>query len=336
MSRRRHHLVAALAVAALALAGCSSAGSTREQDGGPAPSPAQAGGPLPTDPITIRVALLPYATIAPLKLAEQKGWFEEAGITLETTDFNQGAQTVQALASDQADIAYVGSVSAVLAMSQGLPIVAFSDSDTMTTQGIYVLESSSIEEPKDLEGKTLAVAALRGLPDLTSQAPLEAEGVDYSSIDVVQVAPDAQEQALASGQVDAVWLAEPQRTIADANLGIRQITKELQGPTENMNQALWIASTSYWEQNPDDVRRFNAVMYDAMNHANENPDDVVETLLTYTALTPELAPAAVSSWVPDGKGGDFKAAMGVANTLMVKYGYIPEEVDLDRFIVDPS
>ncbi len=335
MMKTKFTLLAAVAAAGLALAGCSS-GTATPDGNSTAPATSDSTGGLPTDPITVRLAEIPYSNMAPVKIAEEQGKFQDAGITVETTDFNNGAQVIQALAAGQADVGYVGSISAVQAVDKGLPIVTFSNSDVGTTQGIYVLASSDIKTGKDLEGKTIAVSGIGGLADITSRAPLEAEGVDWSKVKLVQVAPDAQEQALGSGQVDAVWFSEPQQTLAAKDLGTRQITKMLQGPTEGMATGIWVANADYAKNNLDDLKRFNKVLGDAMRFANDNPDEVAAILPSFTGLTPELAALVKMIWVPDGTGGDYRQALTILNDLGAKYGYISKPIDLNAFVVDAS
>jgi len=328
--KKRLALVAALAAAGLMLAGCSSGGSSA-----PASTAASGGtaGALPTDPISINLGLIPFAELAPVMIAQQKGWFTDAGITLNVTMASAGATIIQAMAAGQIDIGYVNSVSAVQAISNGLPLVAFRDNDTQTTQGVYALKSGPIKTAKDLEGKTIAVSGLKGLADLTSQAPLEADGVDWSKVKLVQIAPADQEQALATGQVDAVWFSEPYRTLADQHLGLTLISKMLQGPTEGMATAMWVANATYWQQHADNVKRFNAVLGRAMHYAIDNPSEVAAILPTYTSLTPDLAPLVKPAWVPD---RDLHQSVAPLNDLMVKYDYISSPIDLDTTIVDAN
>ena len=103
----------------------------------------------------------------------------------------------------------------MIARTQGIPITAVATSEVEGTnapdnwQNIMVKGSSSIQTPADLAGKTIAVNALKGVGEVMIKAALEKSGVDPNSIKLLAVPFPTMRSALANGQVDAAWMAEP-------------------------------------------------------------------------------------------------------------------------------
>ena len=134
---------------------------------------------------------------------------------MKKVTLQSGNDIVLALANNQGQIGFAGWVPAMIARTQGIPITAVATSEVEGTgvadnwQNIMVKGSSSIQTPADLAGKTIAVNALKGVGEVMIKAALEKSGVDPNSIKLLAVPFPTMRSALANGQVDAAWAAEP-------------------------------------------------------------------------------------------------------------------------------
>ena len=124
------------------------------------------------------------------------------------------------MSNGNGDIGYIGWVPAIIARSQGIPVVTVSASDNEATsiddnwQNVMVKGSSSIRTPKDLEGKTVAVNALKGVCEIVIRAALDKFNVDQNAVKFVAIPFPAMRAALNAGQVDAICAPEPFMTQA--------------------------------------------------------------------------------------------------------------------------
>ena len=151
----------------------------------------------------------------PLDLGIKQGFFAKQGIEIKKTLFQSGNDIVLAMANSNGDIGYIGWVPAMIARTQGIPLVTASASDIEATsiddnwQNILVKGNSSIRTPKDLAGKTIAVNALKGVGEVVIRAALCKVGVDPNSVKFLAIPFPAMRSALNNGQVDAICAPEP-------------------------------------------------------------------------------------------------------------------------------
>jgi NitT/TauT family transport system substrate-binding protein len=142
----------------------------------PAAAPAAAASParpaLATAPrVTVKVGYLPVASWAPLFLAQERGYFEEVGLEVESSPFGNYATQVPLLAQGQLHVA--GCANAVIcynAFSRGLDLRIVTDlssaGKTEKSRGSSALvvrkdlyDNSTIRGPRDLIGRTLFTQA---------------------------------------------------------------------------------------------------------------------------------------------------------------------------------
>src|SRR5262245_24660164 len=130
---------------------------------------------------TVTVDTLPIANGLPLDLGISKGIFEKHGIEIKKTVLQSGNDIVLALANDNGDIGYIGWTPALIANTSGVDITTVSASEVEGTnqadnwQNILVKGSSSIRNPQDLAGKTIAVNALKGVGEVVIRAAFRSE-----------------------------------------------------------------------------------------------------------------------------------------------------------------
>ena len=139
-------------------------------------------------------------------LAQDKGYFADAGLDITMDQGNGSGAAVGAVASGSYDIGF-GDVNALIQLAATKP-----DEAPICVYQMYnkppftvaVMADSGIESAKDLEGKKLGGAANDGAlklwPAFTNVA-----GIDTSGIEITNFQPNLREQMLKSGQVDGVF-----------------------------------------------------------------------------------------------------------------------------------
>src|SRR5215831_4660261 len=154
---------------------------------------------------TINLDTLPIANGFALDIGIAQGFFAKHGIEIHKTVFQSGNDIVLAMANHNGDVGYIGWVPAIIARSQGIPVVTVSASDDEATsiddnwQNVMVKGSSSIRTPQDLAGKTIAVNALKGVGEVMIKAALQKLGIDPNSPKLVAIGFGAMRTALNNG-----------------------------------------------------------------------------------------------------------------------------------------
>ena len=285
---------------------------------------------------SITVGVVPVVDVAPLYLGISQGFFEEEGLEVEPVVAQGGAAIIPAVVAGDQEIGFSNVVSLMLAQTQDLPVTIISqgiqatDDPENDTAAIAVKGDSDIQEPADLEGKTIAINTLNNISQLTVTAALDSEGVDTSTINFVEVPlPDMVGQ-LEAGQIDAAGLVEPFVTTG-RNAGQRMIIYDRVATEPEMTIATYFTSNSYLESNPDVVEAFVRAMNRSLEYATENPDEARQAIADYTQIPPDvLAEVVLPLWQTDLNQDS------IENTaqLMVDQGIAEDMPDVEALIAD--
>jgi NitT/TauT family transport system substrate-binding protein len=229
---------------------------------------------------TITLDGLPIANGFPLDIGIAQGFFAKHGIEIKKTVFQSGNDIVLAMANHNGDIGYIGWVPAITARSQGIPVVTVSASDDEATsvddnwQNVLVKGSGSIRTPKDLEGKTIAGNALKGVCEVVIRAALSKYNVDQDAVKFVAIPFPAMRAALNSGQVDAICAPEPFMTQGLTLDGDRILIAP--GPTlgKYWPNGTYVALQDWVQKNPALAKGFHDAMAESLAYAQAHPDAV--------------------------------------------------------------
>ena len=119
---------------------------------------------------------------------------------------------------------------------------------------LLVLKDGPIEEPKDLEGKTIAVNTLKNICEVTIKASLEEEGVAVDKLKFAEVPFPDMNAALEAGRVDGACVVEP--FVSQGTAGkARGIDPFYVRTAPDLTVATYFTSTQYAEENADVVDR---------------------------------------------------------------------------------
>lgn len=212
--RRTAGFVAA-AAAVLALAACSSGASD---------APAADG-----ELTTLKVATIGLISDGSLVLGQEKGFFEDEGLKIETSVVANPPAGLAAAQSGQVDIAYAPSIPLLNALASGVPLQVVAAADgyvdgaatldnpaEVDDTGLYAAADSGITEVADLEGATIAVPARKAQLEVVIADALERSGVAADSVNWVVLDFTSAVAALKSGTVDAAGLVSPFTAEAEA------------------------------------------------------------------------------------------------------------------------
>ncbi len=278
-------LAAVTAAMLLALAGC---GGDDEEEGG---GGAGGGGAEMTK---VRVGVLPISNVAPLYLGMQKGFFEEEGLEIEPAPAQSGNEIVTAMVSGDQPFAFLGYVPASSGRAQGLPIklIANADNGAETAKKewtqLMVAKDSPIRTVEDLEGKTIAVNALKGVGEVVIKAALDKRGVDPNSIKLLEVPFPEMPAALERGRVDVIWAPEPFLTSV-LGAGGREIEAPLTTLGKLYPNGTYATTEQYLSENEDVVERFARAMNKSSDYATENPGEARATIPEFTQIPADVA-----------------------------------------------
>jgi NitT/TauT family transport system substrate-binding protein len=255
-------------------------------------------------PATLKVGVLPIADVAPLYLGDEKGFFKEEQLTIDPQVMQGGAEVTAAVVSGDVDLGFSATLPLLVAKSKGVPVEIVSQgnqaaaTEEQAWDGLMVRDET-IREPKDLEGKTVAVNALKSMPELCARAVLDEQGVDVSQIDFVEVPFPEMTAALEAGRVDATTAVEPFVSQAKA-AGARSLGSYLTGLEPKLTVGTYFGTTQYISENEDVVTRFARAMNKSLAYAQEHPEEARDAVVGFTEIPSDVARAMkLSFWSTD-------------------------------------
>jgi NitT/TauT family transport system substrate-binding protein len=157
------------------------------------------------------IALLRLSSSGPIFIAQQKGWFKEAGLDLSLMDFQAAAQVPLAVVSGDADFGVTAFTAGFfnLAAKGGLKVIAAQSAERPGYQLNVIAVTNAawdagVRSVKDLAGKRVAVTTVGSSVHYSLEIVARKHGVDTKTLTIValQSIPNMV-AAFKGGQVDA-------------------------------------------------------------------------------------------------------------------------------------
>lgn len=322
--------LALIPAAALVLSACAAGGDAGGADGA-------SGGGL----TTLKVATIGLTSDGSLLAGIEQGFFEDEGLTIETSIVANPPAGLAAVQGGQVDIAYSPSIPLLNALSQGVPIQVIGAADGYPAEvqpldaqadfddtGLFAAPDSGITSVSDLAGKTIAIPARKAQLEVVIASLLKDEGIDPASgVSWVVLDFTSAVAALKSGTVDAAALVSPFTTEALA-IGAPQISAPSIGFFETGATGLWTAGTATIEKKADAIQAFQRAIVKSNEYATANPEAAIQAGLDYTGSTLTVADVKVPVWPTEVRPEDLERP----SKKMVALGFLANPVNLDGVI----
>jgi ABC-type nitrate/sulfonate/bicarbonate transport system substrate-binding protein len=165
----------------------------------------------PRQPRTVRVTFLPHYILSPVYLADELGFFREAGIELVIQQVGSATQMTPLLAAGTVDVAFSGPIPSMLnAFAKGARIRIVCAREIAIPGCIHEIHGNRSSFPlgfrdsKELKGKRVSVTAPTSLSAFLLDVLLESAGLHTSDVQLLTMPLTESGPALASGKIDAV------------------------------------------------------------------------------------------------------------------------------------
>ena len=191
MTPTRRSCAAALAISLLGL-GAVACGDDDSARGGE------------TQPMTLMLNWTPNTHHIGVYVAEQRGWYADAGIDLRIIEPASGGAP-QALAAGRADIGISMAEEILPARAAGIPVVSVATILPHNDSSLMSLADAGITRPRDLEGKTYGGYGGPLETELISQL-VECDGGDPAKVEMIQIGDADYLAGLDRDLFDVVWV----------------------------------------------------------------------------------------------------------------------------------
>jgi NitT/TauT family transport system substrate-binding protein len=238
---------------------------------------------------TVKLSLVPVIDVAPVYIAQAKGYFAREGLTVQTTNANGGNDAIPSLVGGDVDVLFSNYVSLFSAEQAGAARLKLIADGYQAGPNTFILEvkgDSPIKRPSDLDGKSVALNTLNGIGELLTKSALTTAGADVNSIKFTPIPFPNMAAALDRDQVQAAWVSEPYITQAARQIGAVPLVDTASGPTADSPIGGYAVTEQFAKSNPRTVAAFQRAMSAAAKDATDRRE-VEAVLPTYANLNKE-------------------------------------------------
>lgn len=323
-----------LLLAVLVIAGC----------GGPATGSANEGGVT-----TVRFGSVGGLTDAGLYLADEFGYFSDAGLSVEFSRMDSGPALSNAIATGQLDVAGISVTPGLYsAFSQSIDMKLVGDKQSLRTGFSATrmvahkdfLGADTAATLANLRGRTIAVSAKASSAYMLLRDLLAKHGLGLDDVRVTELSYGNMASALSSKAVDAAIMLEPflAQALAAGDVGLVSDLLEVL-PPEGVTLVPLVygadflgnreAAQSFMEAYMKGVRKYN----DAFSKDVDR-----QRIIDIIAERAKIDPAIVAQASPGGLDPDQKVGteyLGLLQDFFADQGLLREKIDVSEMI-DPS
>ena len=215
-----------------------------------------------------------------LYVAEALGYFEEAGLEVEIQQPPEDGAPVL-VASGRADfgVGFQDSMAAAISGEDALPITAVAAIIQHNTSGIISNAGNGMDVPKGLEGHSYAT--WNGAIELaTLEAVMEADGGDFSKVEMIPSTVTDEVSALKTNSVDSIWIFYGWAGVKTELEGLETDYFEFADidPVFDYYTPVIIANNKFLEEKPETAKAFLAAVSKGYEYAIENPEEAADIL----------------------------------------------------------
>ena len=237
--------------------------------------------------ITFVLDWTPNTNHTGLYVAQEKGYFEEAGLDVEIVQPPEdGAVVLVASGKAEFGVSFQDSLAPALAGDSALPVTAVASVIQHNTSGIISRKGEGMDRPKGMENHKYATWN-GGIELATIKHIIEADGGSYENLKLIPSTVTDEVSALRTNSVDSIW-------IFYGWAGVKTELEELEtdyfafadiDPVFDYYTPVIISGNKFLEENPDTAKAFLSAVTKGYEFAIENPEEAADILV---AAAPEL------------------------------------------------
>lgn len=217
---------------------------------------------------------------APLIIAEQKGFFKEAGLSVEMIEPADPSTPPKLVAAGQADMAVTYQPQLHMQIDEGLPLTRVGTLVGNPLNSLVVLADSDIKEIKDLKGKKVGFS-VGGFEDVILGAMLQHHGLSAKDVEMINVNWSLSPSLIAK-KTDAVIGAfrnfELNQMDIEKHPGRAFLVEEHGVP---VYEELILVVNNKDRKQKDKWKRFNQALTKAVEYIQAEPDASWQAFVSY-------------------------------------------------------
>jgi NitT/TauT family transport system substrate-binding protein len=243
--------------------------------------------------------LLP--AFGPIRLAQGKGYFQRAGLTVNFATGRGGVDVAKQVGAGNVPLGGIVADAPIVVRQNGVPVKIVCLFGGKGFMQLVVRADSGIEKPADLKGKTITVMSFQDTTFYALLGLLASAGLTKDDVDIQSAGPVGVWQMVATGKsVGMAGVPDWIPPVEAAGVAIKVIPTDEFFP--HMAQAI-AASDQIIKDKPDMVRAFVKAALHGMKDIMDDPDGAAKDFVKF-----------VPEWT--GKEGQVKEAFAYYDKLI--------------------
>ncbi len=230
---------------------------------------------------TVRIGAATQPVAGLVYIADEKGFFKQRGVNAIVKTYETGSLALDALLAGAVDIATATEFVLARQSLDHNSLRTFGQIANTKNMELIVRKDRGIEKVSDLKGKRIGLP--RGsISEFSLGVYLKHNNIPLSSVEIVDLAPSAIEEAFHSGSVDAVVIWEPHVTRIKERLESSAMSWPVQGRDDYY--FLLVTTEAFLRRSPATAEKMLRALIDAEGFADKHPEEaprIIESRINY-------------------------------------------------------
>jgi len=215
----------------------------------------------------------------PIRLAQGKGYFKEAGLDVEFQVGRGGVDVAKQVGAGNAPLGGIVADGPIMVRGNGVPVKIVAVFGGKGFMQLVVREDSGIEKPADLKGKTITTMSYQDTTFYALLGLMASVGLTQNDVNVQQVGPTGVWQFVAEGKSQGMagvpdWIPP----ITATGVKVKVIPTEEFFP--HMAQGIAV-SDQVIKEKPQMVQKFVTAALRGMKDIMDNPDKAADEFVQF-------------------------------------------------------
>lgn len=221
---------------------------------------------------------------APLFVALDKGFYAAEGLDVELAEGSGTLTVLQLVANGTENIGYGPAVAVAQAISRGLPLRVVALYQTQTPIGLISFPDVPLRNPKDLEGRKLAITVGETFSELLDPF-LKKNNIDRSKVDRIKMENSIRNTQFVSRKVDvmSVYISN-ELPMMEKTIGVKFNVLRISDHGINLPGASFFVNNEFSRTRPETIRKLLRATARGYVEADRNRREAAAIMNKYLTL----------------------------------------------------